>query len=421
MLEYFSYRKFKKHQDAKNSGAKEVLDAKDEQYFEDLVDSPTAQEVLLPASGSSANSVVTSASPADTPPASETSDLPKKQTWKETVSDYAVGTYEKARQVKVVEHLPAFLQKKETNVVDKGKQKEGEAPPSVQDKEKEKEKEKEKDKKGKGKPKKEEQQAYYANLTAEEKELHNALDALSLAAQDGKAFSLSPDTRALLKSFTQILKDMINGVPTAYDDLINLFETKSKQLETMFNEMPGFLKRLAEKIPGALGLSEKTLAGGEGAGSGAGLAAQAATFGIPTLKQIATKPGIVADTLKTVVNAIKLRFPGIALGTNVVLSMALFVLLFVFWYCWKRGREVRLESERLEREAAEALLTESVLDDVPPPPRTDPSTSVTTTTNTTIDQVIPPESSGFGTAQPAPIYPPPQAEPRQEKQIKDLF
>jgi len=34
------------------------------------------------------------------------------------------------------------------------------------------------------------------------------------------------------------------------------------------------------------------------------------------------------------------------MGTNVLLSLALFVLLFVFWYCHKRGREVRLAKEQ---------------------------------------------------------------------------
>ncbi|KAJ6259771.1 hypothetical protein Dda_5412 [Drechslerella dactyloides] len=470
MLEYFTYRKFKAHKDAKDSGAKEVLDHKDEEYFEGLVESPAAQEVPLTASSASSTASTTS-----TPATSEASAAPKKQTWKETVTDYATETYEKARQSKLAErlpsHLPAFLQKKGTvtdatdkpTAADKGKQKESSpsrktSPSPDKHKEKEKEKEKQNKDKGKGKMSKAEEAEYYSNLTGEEKELHDALDALSLAAQDGKAFSLSSDTREILQKFTQILKDMINGVPTAYDDLINLFETSSKQLQSTFDDMPGFLKTLTKKIPGALGLSEKALAAGEGAGAGAGLAAQAATLSIPTLRQIVTKPGIVADTLKTVVNAIKLRFPGIALGTNVILSMALFVLLFVFWYCWKRGKEVRLEKERVEREereAKEAEAAKAVLEAAPAVPTTDPSTSATTTTNTAIDEVILPGTSAlsidatatptptsYGTAPtpreqpPTPLptpqtqtqtpAPPPQPqdvkqEVKPERQIKDLF
>ncbi|KAK6344128.1 hypothetical protein TWF696_007772 [Orbilia brochopaga] len=450
MLEYFTYRKFKSHQDAKAAGAAEVLTPKDEEYFEGLVESPTAQEVPLQAGSATSSS-------ASTPAASEASTAPKKQTWKATVSDYATETYEKARQVKLAEHLPAFLHKKEgdaaaTASTDKGKGKEKEHSPSKDpaDKHKEKEKEKDKDKKHKEKDKKTkktkaEEEEYYANLTGEEKELHDALDALSLAAQDGKAFSLSTETREILKKFTQILKDMINGVPTAYDDLINLFETSSKQLQSIFDDMPSFLKTLTKKIPGALGLSEKALAGGEGAGAGAGLAAQAATLSIPTLKQIVTKPGVVADTLKTVVNAIKLRFPGIALGTNVILSMALFVLLFVFWYCWKRGKEVRLEKERQDREAEEAKVAKAVLEEAPPVPTTEPGTSATTVTPPLYDAVpagapnvdavprvspyAPPPPPPLGTPQTQwqpPSQPLSQPQPqteevKPERQIKDLF
>ncbi|KAF3916582.1 hypothetical protein ABW20_dc0102941 [Dactylellina cionopaga] len=439
MLEYFTYRKFKRHQDAKDSGAKEVLTPADEKYFESVVSSPGAQEVSLQGSHTPASTASPTDTPADgnTPAASETSAQPKKGTWKDTASVYATGaygkateTYEKARQVKLAEHIPAFLHKKEksTDSTDKGK--EGE--PSKKDKKEKKEKEK-KDK-GKGKMTKEDE-VYFGNLTPEEKELHDVLDALDLAAQDGKAFSLSAETRGILKDFTQILKDMINGVPTAYDDLIKLFESKSKQLDTMFEQMPGFLKGLAKKIPSALGMTEKALEVGEEASAGAKLAAHAATLGIPTLQQIATKPTMIADALKTVVSAIELRFPGIILGTNVIVSMALFVLLFVFWYCWKRGKEVRLEKERLEQEAEDAKITQSVLEEAPAVPTTDPSTSATTTTNTTIDEVVevPPRAQtepaavGSSASLPRPVMPvyaPPEAKPvesKPEKQIKDLF
>jgi len=423
MLEYFSYRKFKKHREAKESGAEEVLSPKDEKYFEGLVDDPQAQEVPLhaddvstPASGSPTGGTT----PADaTPSTSEAGAVPKKHSWKDTVSGYATETYEKARQVKLPDvklsdvklpdvQMPAFMHKKDT---EGGVAK--------------------KDKKGKGRSKEEEE--YYANMTAEERELHDALDSLSLAAQDGKAFSLSNDTRVLLQRFTQILKDMANGVPTAYDDLINLFETKSKQIEELFDTTPSFLKSMAKKLPSALGLTEKAIAGGEGAGAGAGLAAQAATLSIPTLKQLVMKPNAVANALKTVVNAIKLRFPGIALGSNVILSMALFVLLFVFWYCYKRGKEVRLEKERLEREEDESKLTELVLEGAPPIPTTDPNTSVATTTNTAIDQVVDspqipitaevPSSSTASTRQSTATAPhdPVGFEAKPPRDAKDLF
>lgn len=41
---------------------------------------------------------------------------------------------------------------------------------------------------------------------------------LDLTVHQGVAFT-TPVTRALLHRFTQILKDIVNGVPTAYNDL----------------------------------------------------------------------------------------------------------------------------------------------------------------------------------------------------------
>ncbi|CCO28979.1 hypothetical protein BN14_02980 [Rhizoctonia solani AG-1 IB] len=59
-------------------------------------------------------------------------------------------------------------------------------------------------------------------LTKEQKDLAEVLDSLNMqAGQQGIAFT-TPDTRALLQQFTQIIKDIINGVPTAYNDLIEV-------------------------------------------------------------------------------------------------------------------------------------------------------------------------------------------------------
>ena len=66
---------------------------------------------------------------------------------------------------------------------------------------------------------------------------------------------------------------------------------------------------------------------------------------IPTLKDLVTKPGAVANMLRAIMTFLRTRFPAF-MGMNVLWSLALFVLLFVFWYCHKRGREKRLEKER---------------------------------------------------------------------------
>lgn len=57
------------------------------------------------------------------------------------------------------------------------------------------------------------------------------------------------------------------------------------------------------------------------------------------------------------------------------------VLLFVFWYCHKRGREVRLEKERLLTEAEVAALKKA--DSTPSTSTSDPSTNETSPPLTT--------------------------------------
>jgi hypothetical protein len=54
-------------------------------------------------------------------------------------------------------------------------------------------------------------------------------------------------------------------------------------------------------------------------------------------------------------NALKVRWPAF-MGTNVIWSLALFLLLFVLWYCHKRGKEERLEREKSELAAATGVV-----------------------------------------------------------------
>jgi len=71
---------------------------------------------------------------------------------------------------------------------------------------------------------------------------------------------------------------------------------------------------------------------------------------IPSLKSLVASQGAVTTMLRSILNFLKLRFPAFVTGTNVLMSLAVFLLLFVFWYCHKRGRETRLERERLGAE-----------------------------------------------------------------------
>jgi len=195
---------------------------------------------------------------------------------------------------------------------------------------------------------------------SEEEDLSRILDDLSLSAHNNKVFSLSTESQKLVQEFTVILKDLINGVPTAYDDLTHLLDNSQGTLSKQYEKLPSFLQKLITTLPDKLtkNIAPELLAvaaeaqafNSAGAGaSSAGLKGAAKSFLKPSsLKDLVTKPGAVVSMLKAIMNALKLRWPAF-MGTNVLLSLGLFVLLFVFWYCHKRGREVRLERERNEK------------------------------------------------------------------------
>ncbi|KAL9127958.1 MAG: hypothetical protein Q9217_003271 [Psora testacea] len=202
----------------------------------------------------------------------------------------------------------------------------------------------------------------------EEKEMTNVLDQLNLAAVNNRVFSVSKESQELLHKFTLVLKDLVNGVPTAYGDLESLLTNSEDQLQRSYSHLPPWLQKLVEQLPSKMTKSigpEMLAAAAEKHGMNPKYSKMAAsgaekaglTVKVPSLKDLVMKPGAVAGMLKAIMNFLKLRFPAF-LGMNVLYSLALFVLLFVFWYCHKRGREVRLEKERLLTEAEIAKLDE---------------------------------------------------------------
>ncbi|KAI1446368.1 hypothetical protein F5Y02DRAFT_382687 [Annulohypoxylon stygium] len=189
----------------------------------------------------------------------------------------------------------------------------------------------------------------------EEADMAHVLEDLNLAAStDNKAFSLSKESAETLRKFTQVLKDLVNGVPTAYQDLVKLIEDRDGVLARSYEKLPKSLKKLVAQLPDKLtsslapellavaaeaqGLKVEEEAGKEGAKK---------LLSPGNLMELVTKPGAVVGLLKGIVNALKTRFPAF-IGTNVLWSMAVFLLLSVLWYCYKRGREVRLEKEASE-------------------------------------------------------------------------
>ncbi|KFY21359.1 hypothetical protein V493_07473 [Pseudogymnoascus sp. VKM F-4281 (FW-2241)] len=210
----------------------------------------------------------------------------------------------------------------------------------------------------------------------EEDDITKVLNDLNLSAVNNRALSLSKESNELMEKFTLVLKDLVNGVPTAYDDLIHLLDDSQGTLAKTYEQLPSFMKKLIAQLPEkwTSTLAPELLAtAAEGQKSGMAEGASAAGGGFmgaakgflkPNgLKDLVTKPGAVAGLLKTIMNSLKLRWPAF-MGTNVLLSLGLFVLLFFFWYCHKRGREVRLAAEgKTEEVDSEGRIVE--LDDDP--------------------------------------------------------
>ena len=83
----------------------------------------------------------------------------------------------------------------------------------------------------------------------EEEDMAIVLEKLNLAAVNNRVFSISDETQELLIKFNLVFKDLINGVPTAYDDLEKLLTNGDRQLQKTFNTLPGFLQKLIERLP----------------------------------------------------------------------------------------------------------------------------------------------------------------------------
>ncbi|KAK0636913.1 hypothetical protein B0T17DRAFT_520245 [Bombardia bombarda] len=210
--------------------------------------------------------------------------------------------------------------------------------------------------------------------TREKDDLSRVLDELSLSAHNNKAFSLSTESTELVHKFTLVLKDLVNGVPTAVNDLTSLLDDPDGKLAKNYEKLPSSLKKLVTQLPEKLSstLAPELLAvaaeaqglGAADAAASGGLKGAAKRLLTPkNLKEIVTKPGAVVSMLKAIMNALKVRWPAF-IGTNVIWSLALFLLLYVLWYCHKRGREVRLEKESVENVVDGAGRVEELPDDL---------------------------------------------------------
>ncbi|KAF2457956.1 hypothetical protein BDY21DRAFT_371473 [Lineolata rhizophorae] len=205
----------------------------------------------------------------------------------------------------------------------------------------------------------------------EEKDLSKILDQLNLSAVNNRVFSFSKESQDLLDRFVQVLKDIVNGVPTAYDDLEKLLTRSESQLSRMYGDMPPWVQSLVKMLPAKMLPSiapelfaeasekpgntfETTETTTSKPSEGGKEKKKKSKVKIPSLKRLVTEQGAVAGMLRSIVQFLQMRFPALMTGTNVVLSVAVFLLLFVFWYCHKRGREVRLARAAEAAQAKEA-------------------------------------------------------------------
>ncbi|TQB70189.1 hypothetical protein MPDQ_000792 [Monascus purpureus] len=227
-----------------------------------------------------------------------------------------------------------------------------------------------------------------SSTNGRDEDMTEVLDRLNLAAVNNRAFSISNETQELLWKFKLVLKDLVNGVPTAYKDLEILLRNSDKQLQQTYSKLPGFLRKLIEKLPEKWmqGLApEAVAAASELAGSSSGndqatATAQGTKLKLPSLRELVEKPAAITAMLRSIKAFLKARFPA-AMGMNVLWSLALFTLLFVLWYCYKRGREERLQTEtnRLvpqeeSRATNEPPREESGGDQIRPQPETETET-----------------------------------------------
>ncbi|KAK4466412.1 hypothetical protein QBC42DRAFT_259482 [Cladorrhinum samala] len=164
---------------------------------------------------------------------------------------------------------------------------------------------------------------------------------------DSKATILSREARdALLLPFLQILKDLAAGVPTAADDLVSLLDGRNDIISKSFSKLPSSLQKLVTTLPDKLTakLAPEILAiAAEAQGVDKDKLKEKGVKGL--LSQLTLTPALIKTLLRGIMNALRTRWPAFV-GTSMLWSLAVTLLLFVLWYCHKRGREEREKKEK---------------------------------------------------------------------------
>lgn len=185
-----------------------------------------------------------------------------------------------------------------------------------------------------------------AEAAKEKQDLAEVLDQLNLAAVNNRVFSFSKESQDLMEKFKQVLKDLVNGAPHAYNDLERLLKDSEKQLDKMYGSLPPFLQTLIKQLPTKVtaALAPELMAAAaekpdDHLNAASASANQQKTGGrsqkyakhgykyakkYPPLKKLVSEQGAIAAMLRAILNFLKLRFPAVVTGTNVLMSLAVF-------------------------------------------------------------------------------------------------
>lgn len=171
-----------------------------------------------------------------------------------------------------------------------------------------------------------------ATKAKQEKDVAALLSNLSLETVNNHVFAISKESQKFFDRFVQVLKDVVNGVPTAYEDMEKLMKEAGPTIEKQWNAMPPFVQTLVKALPAKLSAS---LAPGLLAAAGEkpsvadtqkkGSAKKSKRrFKIPGMKSLVKKQGLAAGILRNIVIFFETRFPFLISTTNIAMSLSVF-------------------------------------------------------------------------------------------------
>jgi hypothetical protein len=181
-----------------------------------------------------------------------------------------------------------------------------------------------------------------ATKEKQEKEVSVLLDNLNMSSINNRVFALSGETHKIYERFALVLKDTIEGGPTAYEDMEKLMKDAGPTLEKQFQSMPPFVQTLVKSLPAKMGvgLAPEFLASLATkpddelkASSSTEEQKKKEKRKIPGLKKLISQQGAVATMLRNAVSFITTRFPFLASMTNVVMSLSVFSKLNTHMQC----------------------------------------------------------------------------------------